>query len=133
MPKHNLYISIAELYAKESKDPKFKVGSVIVTPEGILYPGYNGDEIGGTNKRDSLDHGCSGFVHSEANSILKFNPSIHKGSSMYVTYNPCAVCSRMIVNTQAIKAVYYKNLYSPDVKGISILHKHGIICEQLKE
>jgi dCMP deaminase len=126
-------MSIAEMYAAESKDPKFKVGCVIVTPEGILYPGYNGDEIGGDNVRDSLETGQSGFVHGEANAILKFNPTIHKGSVMYVNYAPCVVCARMVVNTQAIKAVYYKLLYSPDTKGIDVLKKRGIICEQLKE
>ena len=131
--KHKLYMHIAEEYAKESKDPKFKVGCVIVTKRGVLYPGYNGDEIGGDNKRDSLETGQSGFVHGEANAILKFDPSLHEDCIMYVNYAPCVTCARMIVNTQSIKAVYYKQLYSPDTKGIEVLKKRGIVCEQLKE
>jgi len=129
--KHKLYMNIANEFAKESKDPKFKVGALIVTKEKILYPGYNGDEIGGTNQRDSLDTGQSGFVHAEANAILKFNPTIHKDCVMYLTYNPCVVCARMIVNTQAITKVYYEKEYSADLKGIEILKRSGIICEKI--
>lgn len=128
---NKFYLKLAQEYANQSKDPKFKVGCVIVTQEGILYPGYNGDEVGGTNQRDSMETGKSNFVHAEANSILKFNPSIHKGSVMFVNYAPCVVCSRMIVNTKAICAVYYKELYSPDTKGIEVLRKCGIKCEQI--
>jgi len=128
---NELYMRIANEFANESKDPKFKVGSLIVTPEGILYPGYNGDEIGGTNERDSLEHNCSGFIHAEANSISKFNPTIHKGSKIYITYNPCIVCARMIVNTQAITEVWYEKEYKEDMRGIEILKKRGIRCEKV--
>jgi len=129
--QEQMYMRIAQEFADQSKDPKFKVGALIVTQEGIMYPGYNGDEIGGTNKRDSMDTGQSGFVHAEANAIIKFNPTIHKGCTMYLTYNPCIVCSRMIINTQAIKSVIYKNEYSADVRGIEILKKANILCEKL--
>ena len=128
---NNLYMSIANSFAGLSKDPKFKVGSLIVTPEGILYPGYNGDEIGGSNQRDSLDTGQSGFVHAEANAILKFNPTIHRNCKMYITFKPCTVCARMIVNTQAIYEVWYDQEYSADMKGVEILQARGIRCEKL--
>jgi hypothetical protein len=39
----------------------------------------------------------------------------------------------MIVNTQAIKEVYYRHLYSPDTKGLEILGKRGIYYALLKE
>jgi deoxycytidylate deaminase len=124
------YLQVAELFATRSKDPKFKVGAVIVTTEGILYPGYNGDEIGGNNQRDSMETGKSGFVHAEANAILKFNPALHKNCTMFLNYNPCAVCARMIVNTQSIVAVYYSNEYEADMSGVNILKRVGIICEK---
>lgn len=132
MSDNRFYIDLAEKYAGLSKDPRLKVGCIIATEEGILYPGYNGDEIGGDNKPDSLDPGNSGFIHAESNAILKFNPTIHKGSKMYITSSPCVVCSRMIVNTRAIKEVYYKDQYR-DTRGIDILLKSGIKCEQIKD
>ncbi len=124
------YIGIARRFSARSKDPRLKVGCVIVTPEGILYPGYNGDEIGGKNDHDSSVPGQSGFVHAEANAILKFNPTIHKGSRMYLTHNPCPVCARMIVNTQAVREVYYAEEYRVG-EGINILERSGIHCEKV--
>lgn len=127
---HKLYLNMAKQFASMSRDPRLQVGSVIVTKEGILYPGFNGWEVGGTNEPDSLEPGQSGTVHSEANSILKFNPSIHKDSKMYLTHNPCIVCARMIVNTQAISEVYYEEQYR-DLRGINILKERGIHCERI--
>lgn len=127
---HKFYINMAVQFADMSKDPRLKVGAVIVTPEGILYPGYNGWEKGGTNEPDSLEPGQSGAVHAEANAITKFNPTIHKGSTMYLSHNPCPVCARMIVNTQAISEVYYFEKYR-DSRGIDILRERGIRCEKI--
>jgi len=124
------YMNLAKEYSKQSKDPRLKVGSVIVTEEGIIYPGFNGDEIGGSNVPDSLEPGESGFIHSEINAIAKFNATIHKGSVMYITASPCVVCARTIINTRAINTVYYADKYR-DETGINILKKSGIKCEQL--
>ena len=130
IPWDEFYMRLACDYRDQSKDPRLKVGCVIIIEEGIIYPGFNGDEIGGSNEPDSLEPGKSGFVHSEANAILKFNATIHKGSAMYITASPCVVCARMIVNTRAIDVVYYEEKYR-DETGINILKKSGIKCEQL--
>lgn len=130
---HNFYMDIAKQYATRSKDPKFKVGALIVTHDGILYPGYNGDEIGGSNERDSMEHGCSGFIHGEAAALNIYNPTIHKDSVLYVTVAPCVVCARSIINTRgSISEVYYDQEYSADMRGVEILKARGIKCEQLK-
>lgn len=128
MYKHGeLYMKIANEFAGESNSPRLKVGCIIVTEEGIIYPGYNGDELGGDNVPDSLEPGESGFVHAEVNAISKFNSTIHKNSVMYVTHSPCVVCARTIINTMAIKQVCYGTLYR-DSKGIDLLNKRGISC-----
>ena len=125
------YIEIAKKYAGKSYDPRLKVGCVIATREGILYPGYNGDEIGGKNEPDSLEPGKSNFVHAEANAILKFNPTIHKNSKLYLTHSPCVICSRMIINTQAISHVFYETDYR-DISGLDILRARGITVIKLE-
>lgn len=125
------YAEIVKKFALRSKDPKFKVGCVIVTSSGILYPGYNGDEIGGSNVRDSLNTGESGFIHAEMNALIKFNPAIHKDCKLFVSFNPCSVCARAIVNTRSIAQVWYLEKYGNDLSGISILKKSGITCENL--
>jgi dCMP deaminase len=127
---NRFYCGLAREFATLSKDPRLKVGCVIVTPEGIVYPGYNGDEKGGDNVPDSLEPGQSGFIHAEENAIIKFNPTIHKGSKMYLSHSPCKMCARRIVNTCAIIEVYYNVEYR--IKdGIELLKKRGIICERL--
>jgi dCMP deaminase len=127
---HRFYLSIAEKFSEQSKDPRLKVGCVILTPTGILYPGYNGDEIGGSNEPDSLEPGQSGFIHAEENALIKFDPSVHAGSIMYITYNPCVTCARKIINARSIKRVYYLNMYR-DVRGIDILRNAGIEVEKV--
>jgi dCMP deaminase len=130
MKWHKFYMNMAKEFAKMSQDPRLKVGAVIVTVEGILYPGFNGWEKGGTNEPDSLEPGQSGTVHAECNACIKFNPTIHKNCKMYLTDSPCAVCARMIVNTQAISEVYYEREYRI-TKGVEILKERGILCRKL--
>lgn len=130
MRDKNFYMKLAKMYADKSKDDKLKVGCAIITKEGIVYPGYNGDEIGGSNLRDSMKSGQSGFVHAEANAILKFNPAIHKDCAIFISHSPCVVCARMIINTQAINKVYYELVFR-DTNGLDVLSKNGIITEQV--
>jgi len=125
------YCRIALEFAARSKDPKTKVGALIVTQEGILYPGYNGDEAGGSNKRDSLESGNSGFIHAEENAIIKFNPTIHKDSVMYLSHAPCKMCARRIINTHSIRMVYYANEFR-EMDGAELLRTRGIHCEKIE-
>lgn len=121
---HKFYMDMAKQFATMSKDPRLKVGCVIVTPEGILFPGINGWEKGGTNEPDSLEPGMSNAVHSECNAIIRFS-TLYKNSKLYCTDSPCAQCARMIVNTQAISEVYYQREYRI-TKGLDILRNSGI-------
>jgi dCMP deaminase len=127
---HKFYIEVANKFASMSKDPRLQVGCVIVTQNGILYPGINGLEKGGSNEVDSLEPGCSGCVHSEANALIRFNPSLHKECKLYISHFPCRICCRMIVNTQAISEVYYEKEYR-DLSGIEILQKAGIKVKKI--
>lgn len=124
------YLELAWKFSERSKDKKTKVGCIIVTRDGVIYPGYNGDEIGGSNDRDSLEDGGSGFIHAEENAIIKFDPSLHKLSRMYLTHNPCLMCAKRIVNTRAISEVYFSE-YFRERDGIELLRDRGIICEQV--
>jgi len=112
--------------ADKSHDPRTKVGSVIVTEDNtcVLGLGYNGAEKGGKNKPDSLEPGKSGFVHAEANALLKFNFGDYRDKKMYVTCSPCVVCARMIVNAD-IRTVIYRHEYR-DKAGLEILENSGI-------
>lgn len=128
---HKFYLRLAEMFASMSKDPRLKVGCIIVTENGIIYPGINGLEIGGSNEVDSLEEGKSGCVHAEFNSLIRLDASLHKKCKLFCNVLPCPVCSRAIINTKAISEVYYIKEYR-DRKGIQILRNCGIVCEQIR-
>jgi len=69
--------------------------------------------------------------HAEENLILKLARSSEssEGGIMFVTHNPCYVCSRMIYGAR-ISEVYYANDYR-DSSGIDFLIKCGIKVEKI--
>lgn len=122
----DIWMSLATHVAHRSHDPRLKVGAVVVTDDNtcVLGVGYNGDEAGGTNKPDSLEPGKSGFIHAEANALLKTNFSDFRKKKMYVSHSPCPVCARMIVNSGIKKVIYFEDYR--DNTGLEILKRSGI-------
>lgn len=112
--------------SRRSPDPKFQVGAVIVSEDNtqVLAIGYNGDQKGGPNKRESLDHGQSGFIHAEINALIKMDYNNPKNKKMYLTHTPCPVCAKSIINAN-IKEVYYLNDYI-NMQGLDILKNSDI-------
>ena len=123
----NIWGDFAKSISDRSCDPKFKVGAVIVTDDNtqVLSVGYNGDHKGGSNKRDSLDHGKSGFIHAEVNALIKMDYNNPKRKVMYLTHSPCSVCAKCIINAN-IDEVAYLNLYEKDTRGLDLLKESGI-------
>lgn len=123
----SVWCDFATSISERSCDPKFKVGAVIVTDDNtqVLSVGYNGDHKGGSNERESLDHGKSGFIHAEVNALIKMDFNNPKRKIMYLTHSPCAVCAKCIINAN-IEEVAYLNLYEKDTKGLSLLIESGI-------
>tara|TARA_R110002153_G_scaffold119238_3_gene264221 strand:+ start:1213 stop:1614 length:402 start_codon:yes stop_codon:yes gene_type:complete len=112
--------------AERSADPKYKVGSVIVSEDNtqVLSMGYNGDHKGGPNVRDSLETGNSGFIHAEINALIKMDYNNPKKKKMYLTHSPCLTCCRAVVNA-GINEIYYIDEYI-DTTGLDILKQSGI-------
>ena len=121
-----IWSSFASTIAQRSADPNFKVGAVIVPEDntGVLAIGYNGDQKGGENCRDSEEPGSSGFIHAEINALIKMDFNNPKRKKMYVTLSPCKMCAKAIINAD-IKEVYYIQEYRDDA-GIKLLQNHGI-------
>lgn len=69
--------------------------------------------------------------HAEENLITKISRSTEsaEGGTMFVTHNPCFVCSRMIFGA-GIKEVYYSFDYRDD-SGIYFLKKCGLKVEKI--
>ena len=126
-----IWANFAKQIARRSVDPKYKVGAVVVNDENtqVLSIAYNGDQKGGSNKRESLSMGNSGFIHAEENALIKLDYNNPKYKKMYVTLSPCKMCAKKIVNA-GIDEVLYLERYEQS-NGIDILIDAGIVVRHL--
>ncbi len=116
-----------------------QVGAVIVKDKRIITTGYNGAPSGvksckekGECLRKKLNiasgtrlESCYA-VHAEQNAIAqaaKLGVSVD-GATIYVTHQPCTICTKMIINS-GIKKVVYRNGY-PDEFSKVLLDEAGV-------
>lgn len=126
-----IWMKFSHNIAKRSCDQKYQVGAVVVNSENtqVLSIGYNGDQKGGSNKRDSTKTGQSGFIHAEINSLIKMDYNNPCKKKMYLTLSPCDVCAKAIVNA-GISEVIYSEYYEHGKNAIRILNHAGIIVRR---
>lgn len=125
-----IWMDVASSIAKRSYDPRFQVGSVIVTKDNtqVLAVGYNGNYSGGPNTVESEEPGESGFIHAEINSLLKMDYNNPKSKKMYLTLSPCRMCAKAIINAgidEVVYAVQYR-----DMAGVQLLLDQNISVRQ---
>ncbi|MGL5316930.1 MAG: deoxycytidylate deaminase [Peptostreptococcaceae bacterium] len=113
------FMNMANLVALRSKDPKTKVGCIIVKDSVVLGVGYNGmprgcndEEFPWTKSDDMYNSKHSYVVHAEANAILNASGSV-KDSSIYVSLFPCNECAKLIIQS-GIKEVVYHDAWDED-------------------
>ena len=116
-----------------------QVGAVLVKDKRILTTGYNGAPAGvksckekGFCLRDKLNI-ASGTraetcyaIHAEQNAVIqaaKMGISV-EGATIYVTHQPCSVCTRILINA-GIKRIVYDKEY-PDAFSLELLKEAGI-------
>ena len=115
------------------------VGAVVVKDKRILTTGYNGAPSGIESCAErgeclrrvrniasgTMQEVCYA-VHAEQNAICqaaKMGISVD-GATIYVTHQPCTICTRMIINA-GIKKVVYKHGY-PDEFSLKLLEEAGV-------
>ncbi len=115
------------------------VGAVTVKDKHILTTGYNGAPSGIDScsergeclrRKENIASGTRQevcyAVHAEQNAIIqaaKFGISL-EGATIYVTHQPCVICTRMIINS-GIKRVIYKNGY-PDEFALKLFSQSDV-------
>lgn len=126
-------MTIAKAVAERSYDPRLKVGAIIVSDDNtrLLSLGYNGNYRGGPNVPDSEDPGQSGFIHAEANCLIKCDYNFNREKIMYLTHSPCIACAKLIVNAN-ISEVIYDNEYR-DTSGIKLLESCDVIVNRYRD
>lgn len=131
------FIELAKLSAKRSKDPKTKVGAVIIDPTNnhILSIGYNGLPFGMEDSEEiwSSDIKHKYVVHAEANAILNSNCNLN-GTYLYITMFPCNECAKLIAQKGIKKVFYLDDKFKNKETGIftmKIFEKAGISIEKI--
>jgi dCMP deaminase len=106
-----IFLDFAQSLSERSVDQKFKVGCIITNSDNtrVLSFGYNGDEHGGTNQRESLETGNSGFIHAEENAIIKLDYS-EPYKKVYLTHSPCKMCCKKLINAK-VNEIIFKEVY----------------------
>tara|TARA_B100001094_G_C18137781_1_gene776102 strand:+ start:556 stop:975 length:420 start_codon:yes stop_codon:yes gene_type:complete len=126
----DIWMDFAHLIAKRSYDPRYQVGSVIVTDTNtqVLAVGYNGNYSGGPNEVESTSPGQSGMIHAEINALIKLDYNSPHDKIMYLTLSPCRGCAKAIING-GISEVVYCEAYR-DTSGLDLLKSAGVKVRQ---
>lgn len=138
------FLGIAKLVSERSTCLRRKVGALVVKDRRILATGYNGTpsgirhcrEVGCLREKMHVPSGerhelCRG-LHAEQNVLLQ--ASLHgvslKNSVLYVTNQPCIICTKMIINA-GIKEVVMSESY-PDKMALEFLKEAKIKVRKIK-
>lgn len=95
------FLELAEMVGRWSKEPRSRVGAVIVRPNNTIAGiGYNGFPRGVYDRQDRLDNRelkNRMVVHAEQNAIYNASGPLN-GCSIYVTpLCPCSQCAGAII------------------------------------
>ncbi len=138
------FLELAILVSKRSTCLRRKVGSVLVKDKRILATGYNGAPSGLKHcidtecLRDKLGipsgerHELCRGLHAEQNVLLQaaLHGIITKGSILYITNQPCIICTKMLINA-GINEIIIGGDY-PDKMAMDFLKEAGIKIRKIK-
>lgn len=116
-----------------------KMGAVIVRDKRILTTGYNGAPQGikpcvergeCLRRKLGIPSGTRAevcyAVHAEQNALIqaaRMGVSVY-GATMYVTYSPCIICARLLINAGIVRVIYRYDY--PDEFSRKILKEAGV-------
>ncbi|OGX16457.1 MAG: cytidine deaminase [Omnitrophica WOR_2 bacterium RBG_13_41_10] len=138
------FLEVARLVAKRATCLRRRVGAVLVKDKKIVATGYNGApsglkhciDIGCIREKLKIPSGerhelCRG-LHAEQNVILQaaLYGASTKGSTLYVTNQPCVICAKMLINA-GIKEIVISDGY-PDKLSKKFLKDAKIKITTLK-
>lgn len=141
----NYFLEIAHVVKKRSTCLRRQVGAVIVKENRILTTGYNGvppkiehcDTRGCLRKELNIPsgekHELCRALHAEQNAIVqaaKNGISIDK-STIYITHQPCIICTKLIMASGIIRVVYQGEY--PDELSLNMLKESIIEVEKIDE
>jgi len=138
------FMAIARVVASRSNCIKRKVAAVITLDRRLISTGYNGTPRGVRNCNEGGCPRCNSFAqggtrldeclcsHGEENAITQaaFHGVSVKGSTLYTTFCPCLICTKMIINAGIEEVVYNADYPMGDV-SLSLLREAGVKVRQV--
>lgn len=113
------FLNIAKAVAERGDCTRRPTGAVIVKAHRIVSTGYNGSPAGGPSCLDgecpraqsNVLHGNPDYsnciaLHAEQNAIAYANWSETNGATIYLTSDPCDMCSKLIRAAGITRVVY---------------------------
>lgn len=137
------FMNIAKVTSLRSNCIKRKVAAVIVRDKRVISTGYNGTPRGVKNCSEGGCPRCMSFAasgvglseclcsHAEENAIVQaaYHGASLKDASLYTTFSPCLICTKMILNS-GIKEVIYNANYPMGDLPLQLLQEAGILIRQ---
>jgi len=137
------FMNIARVVATRSNCIKRKVAAIIVKDKRVISTGYNGTPRGARNCNEGGCPRCNSMAesgtaleeclcsHGEENAITQaaYHGTSVKGATLYTTYAPCLLCTKMIVNSGISEVVYNKN-YPLNERAMNLLKECGVSVRQ---
>ncbi len=133
------FMGIAREVALRSNCVKRHVAAVIVKDKRIISSGYNGTPRGVKNCSDGGCPRCNSFgksganlgecfcSHAEENAITQsaYHGVTIKDATLYTTFSPCLMCTKMIINS-GIREVVYDAHYPMIDLALKLLKEAGV-------
>jgi len=139
------FMKIAQVAALRSNCVKRKVAAVIVRDKRVISTGYNGTPRGTKNCYEGGCPRCNNLAdsgtrldeclcsHGEENAITQaaYHGVSVKDATLYTTFAPCLMCTKMIINA-GIREVVYNRDYPLNATSFALLREAGVLCRQLQ-
>jgi dCMP deaminase len=138
------FMAIARVVASRSNCVKRKVAAVITRDRRIISTGYNGTPRGTLNCNEGGCPRCNSFAeggtrldeclcsHGEENAITQaaYHGVLVKGGTLYTTFSPCLICTKMIINSGLTEVVYNAE-YPLGQTSLDLLREAGVKVRKL--
>jgi len=139
------FMSIARVVASRSNCVKRKVAAVITLDRRIISTGYNGTPRGVRNCNEGGCPRCNAFApagsglgdcvcsHGEENALVQaaYHGVAVRGATLYTTFCPCLLCTKMIINA-GIAEVVYSAAYPLGDLSLALLREAGVKVRQVE-
>jgi len=142
---HRYFMGIALAVRERADCTGNRVGAVVVVDRRIVSTGYNGTPRGTKNCYEGGCPRCNQMTasgtkldeclcsHGEENAITQaaYHGVSVARSTIYTTFAPCLMCTKMIINS-GIHEVVYNMEYPLNEVTFKLFKDAGVVCRKLK-